>query len=77
MGAGAAGGRSIGRPSEVESLLQRAGQRAAEVERQAAADIESLLPSSSRKRKHRRPSPLLRRQRRSSRRERRKRLRGG
>ena len=30
----------IGRPSEVEPLLQRAGQRAAEVERQAAQDIE-------------------------------------
>ncbi|CAE7942158.1 unnamed protein product, partial [Symbiodinium necroappetens] len=32
----------IGRPSEVELLLQRAGQRAAEVERQAAQDIESF-----------------------------------
>ena len=32
----------IGRPSEVEPLLQRAGQRAAEVERQAAQDIESF-----------------------------------
>ena len=32
----------IGRPSEVESLLERAGQRAAEVERQAAQDIESF-----------------------------------
>ena len=30
----------IGRPSEVEAVLQRAGQRAAEVERQAAQDIE-------------------------------------
>ena len=30
----------IGRPNEVEPLLQRAGQRAAEVERQAAQDIE-------------------------------------
>ena len=30
----------IGRASEVEPLLQRAGQRAAEVERQAAQDIE-------------------------------------
>ena len=30
----------IGRPSEVEPLLQRAGQRAADVERQAAQDIE-------------------------------------
>ena len=30
----------IGRPSEVEPLLHRAGQRAAEVERQAAQDIE-------------------------------------
>ena len=30
----------IGRPSEVEPLLERAGQRAAEVERQAAQDIE-------------------------------------
>ena len=29
----------IGRPSEVEPLLERAGQRAAEVERQAAQDI--------------------------------------
>ena len=32
----------IGRPSEVEPLLERAGQRAAEVERQAAQDIESF-----------------------------------
>ena len=32
----------IGRPSEVEPLLQRAGQRAAEVERQAAQDIEQF-----------------------------------
>ena len=32
----------IGRPSEVEPLLQRAGQRAAEVERAAAQDIESF-----------------------------------
>ena len=32
----------IGRPSEVEPLLQRAGQRAAEVERAAARDIESF-----------------------------------
>ena len=32
----------IGRPSEVERLLQRAGQRAAEVERAAARDIESF-----------------------------------
>ena len=30
----------IGRPSEVEPLLERAGQRAAEVERQAVQDIE-------------------------------------
>ena len=30
----------IGRPSEVEPLLERAGQRAAEVERQAGQDIE-------------------------------------
>ena len=34
--------QSIGRPSEVEPLLERAGQRAAEVERQAAQDIESF-----------------------------------
>ena len=32
----------IGRPSEVEPLLQRARQRAAEVERAAAQDIESF-----------------------------------
>ena len=32
----------IGRSSEVEPLLERAGQRAAEVERQAAQDIESF-----------------------------------
>ena len=32
----------IGRPSEVEPLLKRAGQRAAEVERAAAQDIESF-----------------------------------
>ena len=32
----------IGRPSEVEPLLERAGQRAAEVERQAAQDIEQF-----------------------------------
>ena len=32
----------IGRPSEVEPLLERAGQSAAEVERQAAQDIESF-----------------------------------
>ena len=32
----------VGRPSEVEPLLERAGQRAAEVERQAAQDIESF-----------------------------------
>ena len=32
----------IGRPSEVEPLLERAGQRAAEVERQAAQDIEAF-----------------------------------
>ena len=32
----------IGRPSEVEPLLERAGQRAAEVERQAAQDIEEF-----------------------------------
>ena len=32
----------IGRPSEVEPLLERAGQRAAEVERQAVQDIESF-----------------------------------
>ena len=32
----------IGRPSEVEPLLERAGQKAAEVERQAAQDIESF-----------------------------------
>ena len=32
----------IGRPSEVEPLLQRAGQRAVEVERAAAQDIESF-----------------------------------
>ena len=32
----------IGRPSEVEPLLERTGQRAAEVERQAAQDIESF-----------------------------------
>ena len=32
----------IGRPSEVEPLLERAGQRAAEVERAAAQDIESF-----------------------------------
>ena len=32
----------IGRPSEVEPLLERAGQRAVEVERQAAQDIESF-----------------------------------
>ena len=32
----------IGRPSEVEPLLERAGHRAAEVERQAAQDIESF-----------------------------------
>ena len=32
----------IGRPSEVEPLLERAGQRAAEVERQAARDIEQF-----------------------------------
>ena len=33
-------GPPTGRPSEVEPLLERAGQRAAEVERQAAQDIE-------------------------------------
>ena len=60
----------IGRPSEVEPLLERAGQRAAEVERQAAQDIESFA-SQQLKRKHRKASPLLRRQRR----ERRRRLR--
>ena len=32
----------IGRPSQVEPLLERAGQRAAEVERAAAQDIESF-----------------------------------
>ena len=32
----------IGRPTEVEPLLERAGQRAAEVERAAAQDIESF-----------------------------------
>ena len=32
----------IGRPSEVEPLLERAGQRAAEVERAAAQDIEAF-----------------------------------
>ena len=32
----------IGRPSEVEPLLERAGQRAAEVERHAAQDIEAF-----------------------------------
>ena len=32
----------IGRPLEVEPLLERAGQRAAEVERQAAQDIEAF-----------------------------------
>ena len=32
----------IGRPSEVEPLLERAGQRAAEVERAAAQDIEQF-----------------------------------
>ena len=32
----------IGRPSEVEPLLERAGQRAAEVERAAARDIEQF-----------------------------------
>ena len=32
----------IGRPSEVEPLLERAGQRAAEVERSAAQDIEQF-----------------------------------
>ena len=32
----------IGRPSEVEPLLERAGQRAVEVERQAAQDIEQF-----------------------------------
>ena len=32
----------IGRPSEVEALLERAGQRAVEVERAAAQDIESF-----------------------------------
>ena len=32
----------IGRPSEVEPLLERAGQRAAEVERHAAHDIEAF-----------------------------------
>ena len=32
----------IGRPSEVEPLLERAGLRAAEVERQAARDIEQF-----------------------------------
>ena len=32
----------MGRPSEVEPLLERAGQRAAEVERQAVQDIESF-----------------------------------
>ena len=37
--------KSFGRPSEVEPLLQRAGQRAAEVERQAAQDIERLAAS--------------------------------
>ena len=42
-GTGAASRRGSGpsdHPSEVEPLLQRAGQRAAEVERQAAQDIE-------------------------------------
>ena len=34
--------RIIGRPSEVEPLLERAGQRAAEVERAAAQDIEQF-----------------------------------
>ena len=34
--------RIIGRPSEVEPLLERAGQRAAEVERSAAEDIEQF-----------------------------------
>ena len=37
----------IGRPGEVEPLLQRAGQRAAEVERQAAQDIESFRSTGS------------------------------
>ena len=32
----------IGRPSEVESVLERAGQRAAQLERAAAQDIESF-----------------------------------
>ena len=58
----------IGRPSEVEPLLERAGQRAAEVERQAAQDIESFASQQLAKRKHRKASPLLRRQRREQRR---------
>ena len=33
----------IGRPSEVEPLLERAGQRAQEVERAAAQDIEQFM----------------------------------
>ena len=56
----------IGRPSEVEPLLQRAGQRAAEVERQAAQDIERFASQqmaeaeategfASRERRRRRP----------------------
>ena len=44
----------IGRPSEVEPLLERAGQRAAEVERQAAQTSRASLPSSWQKQKHRR-----------------------
>ena len=39
----------IGRPSEVEPLLQRAGQRAAEVERQAAQDIERFASGPARR----------------------------
>ena len=66
----------IGRPSEVEPLLERAGQRAAaEVERQPPRTSRASLPSSSRKRKHRKASPLLRRQRREQRRRLRRRRR--
>ena len=45
----------IGRPSEVEPLLERAGQRAAEVERQAAQDIERFASQQVRERRRRRP----------------------
>ena len=61
----------IGRPSEVEPLLERAGERAAEVERQAAQDIESFASQQLAEA----ASPLLRRQRREQRRRLRRRRR--